>query len=214
MSLSLGALGLTKHRARGLSGASSTSRPYVLGGVLGVVLVFWLKVRAMEKTAIKGLPSGNSVKLDSLHPQFRPKAAAWVKAMNERGIAYRITFTFRTPEKQLELKRAGKSRLDWGYHNAGLAFDFTVPLADGKYKNPESMSDVELSYWVAQMKAAGQLGKNLGMTWGGDWSKNSNPRLAAAGLSWDMFHLEMKTSMTVAQAKAKQAAEGFDFKIA
>lgn len=80
------------------------------------------------------------------------------------------------------------------YHNWALAFD-AVPVA---YKALPNWNPTG-PYW----ERIGAIGKNLGLTWGGDWSKPDKPhfQLTAAPLSelkayWKKFQAIMPVTIT------------------
>lgn len=96
----------------------------------------------------------------TLHPKVQPIARALVKAAAQGGITIKITSGTRTYAEQDALFAKGgvtKARGGQSNHNFGLAFDVTI--FDGP--NP---------VWESpKYQAVGQLGKSLGLSWGGDW---------------------------------------------
>mgnify|MGYP001558844180 CR=1 FL=1 len=111
--------------------------------------------------------------LETLLPQVRPLALALVKAAAEKGISIQIISGTRTYAEQDALYAQGRNgnpgqivtRARGGYsnHNFGLAFD--CGLFEGKKYIEESPS----------YKIVGQLGKALGLSWGGDWKFADEP---------------------------------------
>ena len=177
---------------------------------LGGAAALAVGARALSASvSVPAVPSGSSREIASLHPQFQPIARDWQARMARAGIEYVITFTYRTPADQVRLKREGKSKVDFGYHNAGLAFDFTAKVAGKAVDTDTAPRDLLIS-WAGLMRQGGVIGENLGMVWGGRWT----PLNAVTGLGWDPFHLEWHPGLTIAQTRARQEAEGYGFRIA
>jgi peptidoglycan L-alanyl-D-glutamate endopeptidase CwlK len=109
-------------------------------------------------------------KLKGVHPLVAAKARQLITAAYKEGINIIITQGLRTIEEQNELYAQGRTKPGKivtnakggeSYHNFGLAFDFAVLNADGSVN------------WKVdeKWKRVGQLGKSLGLEWGGDWKK-------------------------------------------
>ena len=102
----------------------------------------------------------------SLHPQVQPLARELVKIAAEHGVEIRVISGNRTYEEQNVLFAQGRTTAGkivtraqggWSNHNFGLAFDIGV-WENGQYQ-PESKS----------YRIVGNLGKAIGLEWGGDW---------------------------------------------
>ena len=102
----------------------------------------------------------------SLHPQVQPLARELVKIAAEHGVEIRVISGNRTYEEQNVLFAQGRTTAGkivtraqggWSNHNFGLAFDVGV-WENGQYQ-PESKS----------YRFVGNLGKAIGLDWGGDW---------------------------------------------
>lgn len=107
-------------------------------------------------------------KLKGVHPVVAAKARQLIEQAYKEGINVIITQGLRTIEEQNELYAQGRTKPSkivtnakggYSYHNFGLAFDFAVLNADGSVN------------WNVdeKWKRVGQLGKSLGLEWGGDW---------------------------------------------
>lgn len=114
---------------------------------------------------------------EELHPSIREKAKKFISDARAHDIDLRITFGFRSFEKQNELynqEHDGKDNDGNGiiddrhehvtnakggqsFHNYGLAID-VIPFIDGK-------PDWNTKKWPV----ISLLGKNLGFAWGGEW---------------------------------------------
>lgn len=107
-------------------------------------------------------------KLEGVHPVVAEKARQLItKAYNE-GIYVVITQGYRSKEEQDALYAQGRTKLGkivtnakggYSYHNFGLAFDFALMNPDGSI------------CWEVndKWKRVAQIGKSLGLEWGGDW---------------------------------------------
>ena len=102
----------------------------------------------------------------SLVPEIQDTARTLVRKAAEAGITIKIICGMRTYEEQDELFAQGrtkpgkivtKARGGFSNHNFGLAFDIGI-FENGEY--------VEES---PEYKTVGQIGKSLGLAWGGDW---------------------------------------------
>jgi peptidoglycan L-alanyl-D-glutamate endopeptidase CwlK len=76
---------------------------------------------------------------------------------DRRGIKFIVTCTTRTLEEQKELVKQGKSRTLQSKHLDGKAFDIAI-LENGK-----------VTWDFDDYKEAGQIGKSVGLQWGGDF---------------------------------------------
>jgi peptidoglycan L-alanyl-D-glutamate endopeptidase CwlK len=102
----------------------------------------------------------------SLAPEIQDTARALVHKAVEAGITIKIICGLRTFEEQDELFEQGRTksgkivtnaRGGFSNHNFGLAFDIGI-FEGGEY--------IEES---PKYKTVGQIGKSLGLAWGGDW---------------------------------------------
>ena len=98
----------------------------------------------------------------TLLPKVQPLARWLVRAAAAKGILIKVTSGTRTYEEQNALFAKGnvtKARGGYSNHNFGLAFDVTVFKADNK-----------TPIWDGpQYDVVGKLGKEVALTWGGDW---------------------------------------------
>lgn len=120
-----------------------------------------------------------SRKLEDLHPDIQPLAAALIKAGKKEGIDILIYCTYRSSQEQAELYAQGRTepgpKVTWtlsSKHNevddvgrpASKAFD-CVPIVKGN----AVWNDYDL--W----EKIGFLGKSFGLRWGGDWKYRDCP---------------------------------------
>lgn len=107
-------------------------------------------------------------KLQGVHPVVAAKARQLIEEAYREGINVIITQGLRTVEEQNALYAQGRTKPGkivtnakggYSYHNFGLAFDFAILNPDG------SVNWTVDSKW----KRVGQIGKSLGLEWGGDW---------------------------------------------
>lgn len=102
----------------------------------------------------------------TLHPRVQPLARQLVRDAAAAGITIKVTSGTRTYAEQDSLYEQGRSRTGsvvtnarggQSNHNFGVAFDVTV-------------FDGVVPIWESpRYKTVGQLGKALGLEWGGDW---------------------------------------------
>jgi hypothetical protein len=106
--------------------------------------------------------------LNALHPFFRDRIIALIKACKAKGIELAIVETYRTHAKQHEYKVMGKKYTSSGAgrskHQYGLAID-VVPIVDS------------VAVWdnAALWRKIGVTGERLGLRWGGRWRKPYDP---------------------------------------
>ena len=115
----------------------------------------------------------NEQRLARLHPALASRGRAMVELCAGVGVAILVTQGLRTWEEQDRLYAIGRTRPPIGrkfivtnapggrsWHNFGLALDVVVLEALGK-------ADWDTGHpgWAR----AGEIGKSLGLAWGGDW---------------------------------------------
>jgi hypothetical protein len=115
----------------------------------------------------------NEDRLGQLHPVLATRGRALLELCAHHGIGVLVTQGLRTWEEQDALYAKGRTVAPIGkkyvvtqakggesFHNFGLAFDIVILNAIGK-------ADWDTSHpgW----KAAAELGKSVGLEWGGDW---------------------------------------------
>jgi len=139
----------------------------------------------------------NRDRLLELHPHFRARVAGLIKALQALGFRPRIQDAWRSPEAQLAAWQAGKSKLQYGFHNVtsgeGKPEALAVDLLDDDYPlNPRQ------DYLLHLAAEAQTLGLTTGIRWGlpreraqlidrtiarGRWH-------AVVKLGWDPCHVE------------------------
>jgi peptidoglycan L-alanyl-D-glutamate endopeptidase CwlK len=128
--------------------------------------------------------------LDDLHPTVAEKARQLIELCKAEDIELRITSTLRTFAEQADLYAQGRTKPGQivtrakpgqSWHQFGLAFD-CCPFYRGK------------PVWNSRhWDQIGQLGKKLGLIWGGMWLKPDKP------------HFEYHPKLTLAQAAQRHA---------
>lgn len=112
------------------------------------------------------------------HPRIQKIASAWMKACATEGITVAIAETLRTAAEQDELYAQGRTKPGAivthakgstyrSQHQWGIAFDFYLKMdidGDGK------ISDDAYNDSKGHFEKAAEIGKKLGLAWGGDWS--------------------------------------------
>jgi peptidoglycan LD-endopeptidase CwlK len=111
-------------------------------------------------------------KFEGIHSTIAQKARQLIKMAHTEGIFIIITQGIRTIKEQDALFEHGRTlpgkivtnaRGGYSYHNFGLAFDFCVcDIVAGKL--------IPNWYVDKRWKRVGEIGKSLGLEWGGDWT--------------------------------------------
>lgn len=101
--------------------------------------------------------------LAGLKPEASGLALLLLKTAKERGIELRLTSGYRSPEQQAELVASGRSAARLSTHNTGLAFDVVV-IGNG-----------QATFDQKKYERVGEIGKSIGLIWGGDWKPFSDP---------------------------------------
>lgn len=136
----------------------------------------------------------------TLHPNLREKARELVRKAATSGITIKLISGLRTYDEQNSLYAQGRSssgkvvtnaRGGYSNHNFGVAFDVGV-FVHGAY------IDESPAY-----KTVGQLGKNLGFEWGGDWSSIQDQPHFQLRPTWARG---MKESEMLAEMRARKAS--------
>lgn len=105
------------------------------------------------------MPIDTSV--NSLRPVFRNLVVTWLHIVrDDLGLNVRIMETLRSKERQETVLASGASKVSFGFHNLGLAFDFACFETNGVYiTNGDDR----------RYEQCGQVGEALGFVWGGRW---------------------------------------------
>ncbi len=128
--------------------------------------------------------------IKELVPQVQDLCNQFIAKCQEAGIKVIITSTYRDNEKQTELYNQGRNgnsgrivtnaKAGQSIHNYRLAFDF-CPIIDGETVWNDTLLFIK----------CGNIGKNLGLTWGGDFKSIK-----------DMPHFEYTNGLTLADLQA------------
>ena len=122
----------------------------------------------------------SSRNIDDLHPDLQPLCREFLARTHAEKISTFLTCTLRTNEEQdaeyakgrakpgkiVTNAKAGQSK-----HNTGRAFDIAISNPDGSL-NWDTASEA----W----HRVGEIGKELGLTWGGDWKMKDMPHFEIA----------------------------------
>lgn len=140
----------------------------------------------------------NSRKIEDLHPVVQQLCNRHIAACKTRGVIIQVTNTLRDAEYQAYLYAQGRTRAgsivtnmqQIGPHSFGLAYD-VVPIVYGRAVWDNN------KLWAV----AGEEGKKLGLTWGGDWKSIV-----------DKPHFEYTGGMTAAQLRLGQRPSWWEMK--
>lgn len=107
----------------------------------------------------------------TLQPHVIPYMRALIHSAADSGIVLKALSGTRTYAEQEEIFKRGASRAHGGHsnHNFGIACDFGI-FINGKYLDNEVEEHRITSRTMdAMYSTVGQIGKSLGLEWGGDW---------------------------------------------
>ncbi|MDR0307976.1 MAG: M15 family metallopeptidase [Chitinispirillales bacterium] len=105
--------------------------------------------------------------VEKLHPEMRAKAEKLTALCRENGLPLLITETLRSEAEQTQLYEKGRSapgkivtncKYPQSAHCWGVAFDFCRNVKGKEYENCDGF-----------FQKVGQLGKSIGLFWGGDF---------------------------------------------
>lgn len=129
-----------------------------------------------------------SKNISDLHPDLQEPCMNFLDQCEKQRLDVFLIFTWRSPEEQDQLYAQGRTvpgkivthlKGDKSLHcfvmngvPASKAFDFGIDDDNGKYITDGS---------DARYSQAGEIGKSLGLVWGGDWHSFKDPS-----------HLELK----------------------
>lgn len=156
----------------------------------------------LKKTTIVALPkkeNGLSSEFDArtekniatLIPEAQKLAREFMRQCLKAGLNIKIICGTRTYAEQDALYAQGRTtkgnivtnaRGGYSWHNFGIAFDVGVFDELGRYYGNSPV-----------YKRAGQIGKSLGLEWGGDWKFVDEP------------HFQMKLGITIAEARRRMS---------
>jgi peptidoglycan hydrolase-like protein with peptidoglycan-binding domain len=127
-------------------------------------------------------------KLQSMHPDLRPKVQALLGALKQRGFQPKIFYGWRSVAVQLQLYNQGNSKVKFSFHNAqksdGTPNAYAADIIDSRYG--WSAQAETSGFW----KALGEEAKKQGIYWGGDWSSFR-----------DWAHVQLVPNSQLAQVK-------------
>jgi len=135
-------------------------------------------------------------RLSKIHPTLADKARQLIAKAHEEGIDLVVTQGLRTIAEQNALyaqgrtapgKKVTNAKGGSSYHNFGLAFDIAVRKENG---------DIDWNC-TDKYKRAGQLGKSIGLEWGGDFKSIK-----------DTPHFQLTFGLTLSQLRAGKRPSG------
>lgn len=116
-----------------------------------------------------------SRKIEDMVPKMQELYYLFEDKMAEAGIPFMVTSTYRSPEEQANLYAQGRTKpgkiVTWvkhSKHNDRKAFDIAI------LKMGVPVWDVKISVDgddIPDYEEAGQIGMEIGLTWGGSWKK-------------------------------------------
>lgn len=115
--------------------------------------------------------------LEGLHPTLVNRTNMLIALAREAGLEIKICQALRTFNEQAALYAQGRSKpgkvvtkapAGFSWHNYGLAIDFC-------FKGPKPFDEAHPWYKI------GEIGKGLGLKWGGDWPHPDRPHFQLTG---------------------------------
>jgi len=135
--------------------------------------------------------------VELLHPTAQKLANALVAKCGEQGVTILITDTLRTEKEQNDLYAQGRTKpgnkvtnLKYpdSLHCWGVAFDFAV-LSD-----IDNDGDLDADWTSLNLyNKVGQIGKDLGLVWGGDFSNTDRPHFQLSNYTVSVLQKTYKT---------------------
>jgi peptidoglycan LD-endopeptidase CwlK len=131
--------------------------------------------------------------IQTLHPTLQPLATELIEQAVAQGINCKVISGFRSYDEQDKIYAQGRSKPGkivthakggQSWHNFGTAFDVGIFSKDGKKYLGESN----------MYALVGQIGKRLGLEWGGDWDFVDEP------------HFQLKLGLSIKQLNARKIA--------
>ncbi|MFO1519207.1 MAG: M15 family metallopeptidase [bacterium] len=105
----------------------------------------------------------NILKSGKLHPELVRRVERLIENAQRNGLNVYVSEGFRSEEQQMKLLHSGRgvtrAKPGYSFHNYGLAVDVVFQDKKGRPSWREEHD------W----KKLGQLGKEVGLEWGGDW---------------------------------------------
>lgn len=113
--------------------------------------------------------------IKDLVPELQKLCEQFLYQCHSEGMDVFLTCTYRSPEEQDELyaqgrtkpgKKVTNAKAGQSKHNTGKAFDIAIKNEDGTLN-----WDTSHEHW----RRAGEIGEDLGLTWGGSWKMRDYP---------------------------------------
>jgi len=110
--------------------------------------------------------------IEKLHPEVRKKAQTLQQLCKDKNLILLITETWRTKDEQDALYDKGRTapgsivtncKYPQSAHCWGVAFDFCRNIKGSEYTNEDGFFNI-----------VGELGKSIGLFWGGDFKNFSD----------------------------------------
>lgn len=110
--------------------------------------------------------SDEAARLAELHPALRPRVERLLAELRQLTWQPRILYAYRTPEQQLVLYRAGRSNVQFSFHNATYPDGRPAALAADVIDRRYAWSGAPAANFFENL---GRIARSLDLTWGADW---------------------------------------------
>ncbi len=156
----------------------------------------------------------NAERLLLLDACLHRQVAAVLSDLEAQGLRPLIAKdVFRTPARQLELYRQGRSKVRWGFHNATTRDGQPGALA-ADIVDADLAWNARRDFWLRLGEAALRRGLNWGGMFGLSAAQKTALRIALEArnysvklaLGWDVAHIQI-AGITIAEARAGKRPE-------
>lgn len=152
-------------------------RNWIIATIILSIVFVWLQQKGDLGEIWQDEIIPEPLPITGLHPAVAESEGVLVRMVARRGIEVVITHGYRSVEEQDALFAQGRSssgnivtnaRGGESYHNYGLAIDFALRTPDGDIV--WDMERDDNGNGKADWMEVVDLAKELGFTWGGDWT--------------------------------------------
>lgn len=156
----------------------------------------------------------NRTRLGECHPGFSVKVAQLIHKLESDGFRPRIQDAWRSPKEQKEKFKTGRSKLEWGFHNACKEDDTPEALAVDLLDDDQPLAPSK-RYLLALAVHAEDLDLRTGVLWGLPKDLSDATRAAIekgdfeadVKIGWDPTHVQVTgISLDAAREEGKRPA--------
>lgn len=151
---------------------------------------------------------GDVTTANVFEPGFYRALQRAFRRVEAQGWSPHIASGWRSPEEQQAHFKAGRSQVEFSFHNAvteqGAPAALAADVIDARYGWGAGGHEAEAAaFW----KALGAAVEAEGLVWGGRW-RQSNPTWAKYGLSWDPGHVQAYDNTLLSKVRRRAEMAG------